>query len=459
MTDNTEIFVIDNQTPEDIAMLQALYSRSPASVVSHLEKLKASGSGKFMSQYYVGYGHASIGDCGNTTVFIEQVSMLCAKTIQDNPLYNGQEASTRYLDFSKQEVLNPFNTPLGAEIQKKWMQIYNEVLPKLNESLKKEHPFDKTEYKNERIWENTIYARAFDIARSLLPVGTTTLLSWTTSLRAARDNLKRLKYNPLPEVREVSTKILKALIEKYPHSFDVNDLNENSDSYYTEFSEKNAFITKEAAVSKFCLTAAEIEEIKSGRLIHKYDTINAKWLLDNESGVIKKRPKYAPLPRRLDSYGRYNMLFLLDFGSFRDIQRHRNGVCPIPLIDGAYGMHSWYMQQFSDYLSSNDNKELLSKIKEQEELIKTLPNDAYLKQYYYPMGTNVLVHASYTVPEAVYIGEIRSYKTVHPTLRPIAQSMLRMLQQDFPDIAVYGDMDENSWNAKRGEQTIIEKGK
>ena len=56
----SDIYVIDDQTPEDMAMLQALYSRSPAGVMSHLEKLKSAGSGKFMSQYYVGYGHASI---------------------------------------------------------------------------------------------------------------------------------------------------------------------------------------------------------------------------------------------------------------------------------------------------------------------------------------------------------------------------------------------------------------
>nr|MDP9127602.1 thymidylate synthase [Pseudomonadota bacterium] len=62
-----DIFVIDDQHPEDLAMLQALYSRSPASVLSHLEKLKQTGSGKFMDNYYVGYGHASIGDCGATT--------------------------------------------------------------------------------------------------------------------------------------------------------------------------------------------------------------------------------------------------------------------------------------------------------------------------------------------------------------------------------------------------------
>jgi hypothetical protein len=49
-----KIRLIDNLPPEDLAMLQALYSRSAASVDTHLEKVQASGSGKFMDNYVVG---------------------------------------------------------------------------------------------------------------------------------------------------------------------------------------------------------------------------------------------------------------------------------------------------------------------------------------------------------------------------------------------------------------------
>ena len=106
---SAKIKIIDELLPEDVAMLQALYSRSPASVDSHLDKVEEVGSGKFMDRYYVGYGHRSIGDCGTTTMFIEGVTMLTAKAIQDWPLYSGQESSTRYMDFSTAE----FNDPVG----------------------------------------------------------------------------------------------------------------------------------------------------------------------------------------------------------------------------------------------------------------------------------------------------------------------------------------------------------
>ena len=49
-------------TPEAEAMLQALHSRSIGGLTAHLEVLAEKGPEKFMSSYYVGYGHKSIGD-------------------------------------------------------------------------------------------------------------------------------------------------------------------------------------------------------------------------------------------------------------------------------------------------------------------------------------------------------------------------------------------------------------
>ena len=46
---------------------------------------------------------------------------------------------------------------------------------------------------------------------------------------------------------------------------------------------------------------------------------------------------------------------------------------------------------------------------------------------------------------------------MHPSLRPTAQKMLRVLATDLPGIALHGDMDEDDWSAKRGDQTITGK--
>ncbi|MDX2028762.1 MAG: FAD-dependent thymidylate synthase [Alphaproteobacteria bacterium] len=463
-----DIFVIDDQHPEDLAMLQALYSRSPASVVTHLEKLKQTGSGKFMDNYYVGYGHASIGDCGATTVFIEQVSMLVAKAVQDNPLYNGQEASTRYLDFSKQAIIDPYNNPASTAIQNRWMEIYNAVLSKLVAALEQQRPFDPTQYRSEKGWRNTLQARAFDIARSLLPLGTTTLLSWSTTLRQARDNLRRLKHHPLPEVREVARNIFTSITAKYPHSFKGDEMQDEAptprDTYTQKFASRDHFLAPEEATRRFGLTPAEDRQLRAGDIIARRNAIDIDSMKRLEGETLSTRPANVPLPWRLESYGRYQLLFLLDYGSFRDIQRHRNGYCSIPLVDGRYGMHPWCRQQFIDLLSPADAESLLRDIDAQYAAIaalaqKGVPVTPELNQYLYPMGTSALIQVTYSVPEVAYVGELRSGKTVHPSLRPIAQNMLRILAADLPGIALHGDMDEDDWSAKRGEQTITGKEK
>lgn len=461
-----DIFIVDDRHPEDMAMLQALYSRSPASVVDHLEKLKKAGSGKFMDQYYVGYGHASIGDCGQTTCFVEQVSMLVAKAIQENPLYNGQEASTRYLDYSKQEVLDPYNNPASAAIQNRWKEIYQDTLTKLIAGLELAHPYNEAEYKTEKVWHNTLNARGFDIARSLLPLGTTTLLSWSTSLRQARDHLRRLKYHPLPEVYNVANEIFLKLSERYPHSFRAEDIDIEAvnprDFYARDNAARNHFQSPNDIQRRFHLTDDEQKSLRDGEMVVRREAIDLDGLRDQESNVLATRPRGAHLPWRMESYGKYNFVFLLDFGSFRDIQRHRNGVCQIPLVDGRFGLHPWYLEQFEALLSAQDFASLQSDIAAQVKAVETLADSGlatndYENQYYYPMGMRAMVHVAYSLPETVYVGELRSGKTVHGSLRPIAQKLLDIVRYDIPGIALHGDMDEDDWTSKRGEQTIAAK--
>lgn len=461
-----DVFVVDDHHPEDMAMLQALYSRSPASVVTHLEKLKASGSGKFMDQYYVGYGHASIGDCGSTTCFIEQVSMLVAKAVQENPLYNGQEASTRYLDYAKQAIIDPYNHAASTAIQNRWKEIYNDTLAKLIAGLEKQHPFDPSEYKSEKVWHNTLNARGFDIARSLLPLGTTTLLSWSTSLRQARDNLRRLKFHPLAEVREVAQSLFAKLQESYPHSFRAEDMDDSGSAPREAYAQKNArrthYQTPEDIEARFHLTEAEYKALAAGDVIARRGSLDLDGIKKNESEVLSTRPQGAALPWRLNAYGSYNFLFLLDYGSFRDIQRHRNGVCQIPLLDGRYGIHPWYVDQFKTLMDEADYKTLLDAIDAQVKAVAALSAQGIAttpqqNQYLFPMGMQALVHTSYSVNETVYVGELRSGKTVHGSLRPVAQKMLDILAADMPAAALYGDHDSDNWTAKRGEQTIARK--
>jgi thymidylate synthase ThyX len=463
---NTRVFVYDDLHPEDNAMVQALYSRSPNTVVRHMEKVREAGSGKFMERFYIGYGHSSIGDCGSTTIFIEDVSMLVAKAIQDNALYSGQEASTRYLDFSQQSMIDPYGSEKSAAIQRGWMDIYNYYMPEVRKALGKIYPYNEAEYKSEKSWQNAINARAFDTLRSLLPVGTTTLLSWHTNLRQARDHLRYLKSHPLEEVRSVASKVFDSLCSRYSNSFNGEEMSSDSeryrerDEYAAGNSVRDHVLMPEELLAE--LSEEQVSAIKSGKVIVDDALLDAKGANRREREVFAGRPKGAPLNRRLLQYGVYNLSFLLDFGSFRDLQRHRNGYCPVPLISGQFGFHQWYLDELENILPAESFAALKGEIEGLLEMIDNLEvagmqRDPLKDQYLFPMGMACLCQLSYSIPQMVYVSELRSGKTVHPSLRLIAHQMGRALEQRHPDLKFYCDYDQDSWTAKRGDQDITER--
>ncbi len=437
----SEIFIVDDMHPEATAMAQALYSRSPQSVVNHLEKIREVGYEKFMDTYYVGYGHKSIGDCGSVTLFAENISILAAKAIQDWPLYKGQEASTRYLDMSKQKVLDPIseidsceNKDLGKIIQDTWMSLYQRILIDIIPSLKARFPIKENE--KEGVYEKAIKVKAFDIARGFLPAGITTYASWHTDFRQAHDHLKYMENNPLQEIRDVSVAIRESLKTRYPSSFS-HKTYEDQEKYYDLFSESTYYDRDSNAIKDGFSFVSSVDV--DGILTHK--------------DLLEKRPQKTELPFRLAKYGNITFSFPLDYGSFRDLQRHRNGTCEMPLLTTHHGFLPWYIEQLPEELRNHAQEVIL----EQVERINSLDCDKYTKQYYTAMGFAVACEVTYSVPQTIYVAELRSNKTVHSTLRIIAQKMGLALQEIIPSITLHVDMDLEDWDTKRGTQDIVKK--
>lgn len=425
------VIVLDELNPQDLAMLQALYSRSAESVTTHIEKVRTSGSGKFMESYYVGYGHRSIADCGSTTVFLEQVSILAAKAVQDWPLYSGQETSTRYIDMSKQPIVDPAGTEASAAILKRWMDFYVASQDAVTAHLMTVFPRKANE--EEKMYTKAIKARTFDILRSFLPAGITTQLSWHTNLRQAADKLALLRHHPLYEVRDLAYDMLGKLQERFPNSF--------SHKLYAEQEAYRAFLGE---AHTYYDPPTSPEHVVCTSTIDPHD-------LGRCMDVLSRRPTKTELPHFLSELGSLTFEFLLDFGSFRDLQRHRNGVCRMPLLTTRFGFHPWYLEQLPAGLRTEAER----LITEQATAIDALAIAPELKQYYVALGFRVPCKVTYGLPAAIYVIELRSGKTVHPTLRTIAHEMHRaMLNQLLP---LHADLDRDDWDVRRGLQDITQK--
>jgi thymidylate synthase ThyX len=429
---NPKIFLYDEFNPEDNAMMQALYSRSPNSVELHAEKVRKSGSGKFMEKFYVGYGHSSIADCGSTTLYIENVSILADKVLQDWPMYSGQETSTRYVDMTKQAIIDPVGTPESKAILDDLMKFYIGSQEQVREHIKKNYP--RNEGEKESVYEKAVQARSFDIMRGFLPAGITTQLSWHTNLRQAWDKIALLKYNPLQEARDAAKIMLEKLQEKYPNSFCHKQYEEQEE--YRKFIGKNYYYNPENPPKEFTFST----DIKNEDL-EKYKEFT------------DKRPQKTNLPTTMLDLGLNTFEFYLDYGSFRDIQRHRNGSCPMPLLTTKYGFNEWYLESLPEELQE-EAKVLLENLKAKIEKLDTTKENL---QYYIAMGYNSPCKVSYGLPASIYVTEMRAGKPVHPTLRAVAHQMHEAMRKTFPNLKLHADLAEDSWDVRRGMQDIVEK--
>jgi len=418
--------------PEAEAMLQALHSRSTGGIRSHLDILVEKGAQHFMSTFYVGYGHKSIGDCGDVTVFVEGVSMLVAKAIQDWRLYAGQESSTRYVDFGAQVYKNPEGSAQGEAIQEKWRAFYLRGLPIMREALSMRYP--KAPAEKQSIYDKAIAARAFDTMRAFLPAGATTDLAWHMNLRQFSDELALLRHHPLPEVRDVALTVEAVLLEAYPSSF-TKKRYEATETYNASL--MASYYYDKALAEPFAMSRNNIDLTQ----------------LEEYREALTNRPPKTELPRQIAECGTMQFDFLLDFGSWRDIQRQRSVVQRMPLLTMRHGFHPWYLMELPEDLHAQAK----TLITEQECAIKALGISPELMQYYLSMGYMTANRLTGDLHALTYIVELRTTRFVHPTLRERARQMATTLSHTFGSagLVLHLDDDPDRFDVKRGEHDIV----
>lgn len=422
-------------TPEAEAMIQALHSRSIEGILGHLEVLKKKGPEKFMSNFYVGYGHKSIGDCGSATVFVEGVSMLTAKAIQDWRLYNGQESSTRYIPFGEQTFLNPANSKAGEDIQERWRSFCLENMEAVVASLFKRFPKGVNEKDGD--YEKAIRARAFDIMRGFLPAGATTNVAWRMELRQFADELMVLRHHPVDEARLTALETEGALQEAYPSSFGHKHY-DATETYNREWMSREYYFDPER-IDDFGLTWNGIDPRR----------------IDEYREVLENRPPKTELPQFIAGAGTVGFEFLLDFGSFRDLQRHRSIVQRMPLLTTRFGFGSWYL----DELPPDIREKALDLLPKQQAMINLIGLPKESRQYYVAMGYRVPCSLSGDLRALTYIIELRGTRFVHPTLRKRIFQIKDALERILPSgCAVFHmDPDPDRFDAKRGTHDIVRK--
>ena len=199
--------------PEKLAYALARYSRSPDSIRDSVEWVRTHDSAKFLESFYFQYGHASIADLGHVTVCFEGVSEVAATEIEDEQLWDGQARSSRYQDFSKSAVivppeLNADERAVYEETAAVLLRSYTQVQARMAAHLESQLP--KPDDMKVEAYKRNLAARAFDVARYLLPFGIPTGVGQVTSIRTLEKQIRRLKASEFQELREIGHELATA---------------------------------------------------------------------------------------------------------------------------------------------------------------------------------------------------------------------------------------------------------
>jgi thymidylate synthase ThyX len=213
---HTDVFAVHGADPEILAYAMAKYSRSALSMRESLTEISSQRAEQFLNTFYFQYGHRSIADLAHIAFSVERLSLLAAIVLVDEQRWDGQERSTRYQNFMKSGWFFPdFGTDsksgeLYSTTVDSLFSTYQKTTAAVQDVLRRK--VERPESLKQESYDRTLKARAFDVARYLLPLCTNTSLGQIVSARALETQVSRLVSHPIAEVRELGNKLRDAAI-------------------------------------------------------------------------------------------------------------------------------------------------------------------------------------------------------------------------------------------------------
>lgn len=496
----TDVYAVHGADPEVLAYAMAKYSRSALSMRESLAEISAQRAEQFLNTFYFQYGHRSIADLAHIAFAVERLSLLAAIVLVDEQRWDGQERSTRYQNFLKSGWYLP---DFGQDTASRQLYIQTveglfaayerttaAVLGALRERVIRPDAMKPEAY------ERTLRARAFDVARYLLPLATNTSLGQIVNARTLETQVSRLLSHPVAEVRELGRKLRDAAtgpawnVSAQAGEALVVDiakidpaLGEQAGAMLTrevrtaptlvKYAEPNAYLMETRTVleqaARELLAGVSIAQTPLVDLVERTETLEVElaatliyWASDHPYRQV--RDIVAALPQArvneiielgLRSRGRHDEALrafhagaalrfdiLMDIGGFRDMHRHRRCV---QIKQGFTAAHGYETPESGDaaglaeagildeYRRTMQNAHSASA----QIAAGSAPEAASTALHLLPLATRVRCLFKMDFAEAQYISELRSAPAGHFSYRRVAWEMYLALQRQHPSLARY----------------------
>ena len=489
-----EVFAVYGVEPEVQAYAMAKYSRSALSMKESLKEITAQKAEKFLNTFYFQYGHRSIADLAHIALAIEKLSILAAIAVADEQRWDGQERSTRYQDFKKSGYYIP---DFGGDEQARTLyrdtmdglfSVYEALSQRIYEYLAQITP--RPEEMKPDAYERTVRARAFDVSRYLLPLGTNTSLGQIVNARTLESQVAHLLSHTHGEVRRlgdllknaalapaynVNRESLEELVEQIravsPKLADkaeeqllrevrvaptlVKYANPNPYEIETRRALQQAAVEvigrTQIAPSKLVdlLDEDPLEIELASTLLYEhchYPYRQVRQAIQAAGEKIRReiidlglrsRGPHDELLRAFCAGQQFRFDILMDIGGFRDMHRHRR--C-IQVGQGFTTRHGYDTPPEIDAAGARPGYDAAMKNAALAvEQIGRRPGDETLEnsQYVIPLGYRKRTLFKMDFAEVVYISELRTGPAGHMSYRSVAYAMYEAVARKHPALAKY----------------------
>jgi thymidylate synthase ThyX len=497
----TEVFAVHGADPEVLAYAMAKYSRSALSMRESLTEINAQRAEQFLNTFYFQYGHHSIADLAHSAFAVERLSLLAALVLEDEQRWDGQERSTRYQNFLKSGWYLPdfgedaASAQLYTQTAENLFAAYQRTTAAVLEALRQR--VARPESMKPEAYERTLKARAFDVARYLLPLATNTSLGQIVSARTLEGQVSRLLSHPAAEIRDLGQKLRAAasgpawnvngqagaaLVEKIAalHEDSAPELAAEAATLLTrevrtaptlvKYAEPNEYELRTRA--ELTLAADEILKdlpIAAAPLVdlvdrteslevelaatllysvshHSYRQIRDLVATFPEARVteivdlgLRHRGRHDEAMRAYHAGAALRFDILMDIGGFRDMHRHRRCTQIIQPFTTLHGYETPMTGDAAGLAEAGCLADYQAAVEQAHAASARIaasdaPEAAQSALYLLPLATRNRSLFKMDFAEAQYISELRSGPAGHFSYRRVAWEMFLALQRQHPTL-------------------------
>jgi len=482
-TGNVYVPDLGGVSPEELAFAMSRFSRSTDDLATSLTKVRSYQGDKkveFFLENYHSYGHASIGDQAPVVFAVQNVSMLSIFVIwQMLELVAGQERSSRYQPFKKTGFSFCDSAGDGGPLPINYCDlgftVYSKLHTALLESFRQRYPdqrfkdeggwMDRTtlagklkkdpadisgselQEANEKQADRIRRARAFDIARYLLPLATNTNACYIMSARNAERVISQLlSHEELPELQFIGQELLSKLTEGdtaiAPTLLKYAGYNNSLVSRHDHLYEIARSLGITQRINQSTPTSARVyipqQEFPllniAARLLYPHCTCGWEQLtiylkdcgpkmwdkIIDAGGWLREAKEDFPRAARGSEI---TVEFEMDIGAARDMNRHRG--CWKQYQWFTFGSLGWDMGDQTEVTAAGFHKEFTNAC-----------SAMYNRSNIYALPLAGLIRGVYHMswPQFIYITELRSGPAGHFAYRHLTQQMLDSLATSSPDM-------------------------